>query len=93
MIKAIHEELYNANILALKTLIPIPLINETKITIFKPNPSNTNPKLIIVAQPISIVNLIPIIKSKKLPNPLIFNKNNLYPFITKLCFKLLVNYN
>ena len=34
-------------------------------------------------------------KFKKLPNPLIFNKNknNLYPFITKLHFKLLVNHN
>jgi len=42
-----------------------------------------------------IINLVPTIKSKKLPNPLIFNKNknNLYPFITKLRFKLLINYN
>jgi hypothetical protein len=36
-----------------------------------------------------------IIKFKKLPDPLIFNKNwnNFYPFITKLYFKLLINYN
>ena len=42
-----------------------------------------------------IINLIPIIKFKKLPNPLIFdgNWNNFYPFITKLYFKLLINYN
>jgi len=34
-------------------------------------------------------------KSKKLPNPLMFNRNrnNLYPFITKLHLKLLTNYN
>jgi hypothetical protein len=34
-------------------------------------------------------------KSKKLPNPLIFNRNwnDLYPFITKLRFKLLINYD
>ena len=43
----------------------------------------------------SIINLIPIIKSKKLPDPLIFNRNwnDLHPFITKLCLKLLINYN
>ena len=43
----------------------------------------------------SIINLVPIVKSEKLPNPLIFNKNknNLYPFITKLYFKLLINHN
>ena len=40
-------------------------------------------------------NLIPIMKSRKLPNPLIFNKNknNLCPFITKLHFKLFINHN
>ena len=34
-------------------------------------------------------------KSEKLLNPLIFNKNqnDLYPFITKLRLKLLINYN
>ena len=43
----------------------------------------------------SVINLIPTIKSKKLPNPPIFNRNwnNLYPFITKLRLKLLINYN
>ena len=43
----------------------------------------------------SIINSIPIIKSKKLPNPLIFNKNqnNLHPFITKLHLKLLINHD
>jgi hypothetical protein len=48
-----------------------------------------------VTQPVFIINLIPIIKSKKLPDPLIFNKNqnNFCPFITKLYFKFLINYN
>jgi hypothetical protein len=34
-------------------------------------------------------------KSKKLSNLLIFNRNwnDFCPFITKLCFKLLINYN
>ena len=42
-----------------------------------------------------IINPIPIIKSEKLPNPLIFNKNqnDLYPFIIKLRLKLFMNYN
>jgi len=41
------------------------------------------------------MNLVPTIKLEKLPNPLIFNRNqnNLYPFITKLRLKLLTNYN
>ena len=43
----------------------------------------------------SIINLTPIMKSEKLPNPLIFNRNwnDLYPFITKLYFKLFINHN
>ena len=42
-----------------------------------------------------ITNLIPIIKSEKLPNPLIFNGNwnDLCPFITKFRLKLFINYN
>jgi hypothetical protein len=42
-----------------------------------------------------ITNQVPIMKSKKLPNPLIFdgNQNDLHPFVTKLCLKLLMNYN
>ena len=40
-----------------------------------------------------IINLISIVKSEKPFNPLIFNKNNLYPFITKLRLKFLINYN
>jgi len=41
------------------------------------------------------MSLIPAMKSKKLSNPLMFNRNrnNLYPFITKLYLKLLMNYN
>jgi len=60
--------------LILKTLIVTPA-NKIKITIFKPGPLNMNFKLVIIALFISIINLIPIIKSKKLFNPLIFNKN------------------
>ena len=59
----------------LKTLVPIPPIDEIKIIIFKPNLLNINPKPAIVTQFIFIINLIPIIKFKKLPNPLIFNRN------------------
>ena len=79
----------------LKTLVPTPSIDKIKITISKPDLLNINPKLARVPQFISIINLITIIKSKKLPNPLIFNKNrnDLYPFITKLRLKLLINYN
>ena len=73
----------------METLVPIPFADEIKITILKPDPLNANPKLAIIAQFIFIT------KSKKLPNPLIFNRNqnDFYPFITKLCFKLLINYN
>ena len=43
----------------------------------------------------SIINSVPITKSEKLPNFLIFNRNrnNLRPFITKLRFKLLINHD
>jgi hypothetical protein len=75
LIKAIYKELYNTKILILKTLILIPSINKIKITIFKPNLLNINPKPAIVAQLVSIINLILIIKFKKLPDLLIFNKN------------------
>ena len=75
MIKAIYKELYNAKVLALKTPVLIPFVDEIKITILEYNPLNTNPKLVIVAQSVSIISLIPIIKSKKLPNPLMFDKN------------------
>ena len=53
----------------LETLVPTPSINKIEITILKPDLSNANPELVIVAQPISII------KSKKLPNPLIFDGN------------------
>ena len=49
----------------------------------------------MVTQPVSTINLIPIAKSKKLPNPLMFDRNwnNLYPFIIKLSLKLLMNHD
>ena len=88
LIRVIHEELRNVKALTLENLTPP--ANE-----IEPSPSNANLKPVIVAQPIPIINLIPIIKSKKFFNSLIFNKNqnNLYPFITKLHLKLLINYN
>jgi len=72
--EALYKELRNVKALLLKTLTTIP-INKIKITVFKPNPLNANTKLVIVTQPISIMSLIPTTKSKKLPNPLIFNRN------------------
>jgi len=45
---AIYKELYNLKALILKTLIATP-INKIKITIYKPNPLNINPKLVIIA--------------------------------------------
>jgi len=45
----------------------MPLVDEIKITIFKPSPLNINSKLVIITQFVT--------KSKKLPNPLIFNRN------------------
>ena len=48
LIKVIYKELYNAKVLALETLGPIPSIDEIEITIFKPSPLNTNPKSAIV---------------------------------------------
>ena len=59
----------------LETLIPTPSIDKIEITIFKPSPSNTNPKPVMVTQPVFTTNLIPIMKSEKLPNPLIFDGN------------------
>jgi hypothetical protein len=53
----------------LKTLVPTPSIDEIEITILEPDLLNMNTKAAIVAQPVSIV------KFKKLPNPLIFNRN------------------
>jgi len=43
----------------------------------------------------SIMNLIPIAKSEKLPDPLMFDRNwnDLRPFVTKLHLKFLINYN
>jgi len=72
--EALHKKLRNVKALLLETLITIP-INKIKITVSKPNLLNANTKLVMVTQPISIISLIPITKSKKLPNPLIFNKN------------------
>jgi hypothetical protein len=69
LIKAIYKELHNAKPLLLETMVPIPSIDEIEITILKPDLSNVNPKLAVIAQ------LISIIKFKKLPNPLIFNGN------------------
>jgi hypothetical protein len=75
LIKVIYKELYDAKVFVLETLIPIPSIDKIKIIISKLSLLNTNPKPAIVTQPVSIINLIPIIKSKKLPNPLIFDRN------------------
>jgi hypothetical protein len=69
LIKAIYKELHNAKLLVLETLVPTPSIDKIKITILESDLLNINLKLVIVAQPISII------KSKKLPNPLIFNRN------------------
>ena len=44
-----HKELYNAKVLILKTLVPTPSTEEIKITIFKPDLLNINPKLVIIA--------------------------------------------
>jgi len=71
--EALRKEPYNVKPLMLET--PTPPTNKIKITISKPGPLNANFKLVIVTQPISITNLIPVIKSKKLPNPPIFNRN------------------
>jgi len=46
--EVIHKELRNLKALILKTLIVIP-INKVGVTIYKPNPLNTNFKLVIVA--------------------------------------------
>ena len=59
----------------LETLVPTPSINKIEITVSKPGLLNTNPKPATVTQPIFIINQVPITKSKKLPNPLIFNGN------------------
>jgi len=45
---AIREELYNLKALILETLIVTP-INKIKITIYKPDLLNINPKLVIIA--------------------------------------------
>ena len=50
-------------------------MDEIEITASKPGLLNTNPKPAIVTQSVSIINPIPIIKSEKLPNPLIFDGN------------------
>ena len=44
----IREELRNLKALTLKTLIVTPA-NKIKITVYKPNPLNTNPKLVTAA--------------------------------------------
>ena len=69
MIKAIRKELHDAKLLVLETLVPTPSANKIEITILEPDPSNINPELAIVAQPVFIM------KSEKLPDPLMFNKN------------------
>ena len=58
----------------LEILIGTPA-NKIKITISKPSPTDTNPKLVTVAQPIPIISLVPTIKLEKLSNSLIFNRN------------------
>ena len=50
-------------------------MDEIEITVSKPGLSNTNPKPVTVTQPVSMTNLTLIMKSKKLPNPLMFDKN------------------
>ena len=73
LIEALRKELCNVQAFILET--PTPPINEINITISKPGPLNANSKPVIVTQPISITNLIPTTKSKKLPNPPMFNGN------------------
>ena len=75
MIEVIYKELYNAKVLILETLIPTPSMDKIEITISKPGLLNTNPKPVMVMQSVSMTNPTPIIKSEKLPDPLIFNKN------------------
>ena len=75
MIKVIYKELYNTKVLVLETPIPTPSMDKIKITISKPGLLNINPKPITVTQLIFTTNLTPIVKSKKLPNPLIFDRN------------------
>ena len=50
-------------------------MDEIEVTISEPGLLNINPKLVIVTQPMFMINLIPIIKFKKFPNPLIFDGN------------------
>ena len=50
-------------------------MDKIEITISKPGLLNTNPKPVMVMQSVSMTNPTPIIKSEKLPDPLIFNKN------------------
>ena len=47
-IEAICKELLNTKVLALETPVLTPSIDKIEITIFKPNPLNTNPKLAII---------------------------------------------
>ena len=76
MIEAIcKKKLYNIKVLILKTPIPTPPVDEIEITVSKPGLSNINSKLVTVTQSVSMTNLIFIIKSKKLPDPLMFNRN------------------
>ena len=53
----------------LETPVPTPFVDKIEITISKPDPLNVNPKPAVVAQ------FMHIAKSKKLPNPLIFDRN------------------
>jgi len=71
--ETLREELRNVKTLILETTIPP--ANEIKVTVSKPGPLNANFKLVMVTQPVSVTNLILITKSKKLPNPLIFDRN------------------
>ena len=48
LIKVIRKELYNTKVLILKTPEPIPFIDKIEITMSKPSPLNTNPKLVMV---------------------------------------------
>ena len=56
MIKAIYKKLYNAKVLALKTLVLTPSTNKIKVTIFKPDLLNTNPKPAVDMEVANIAN-------------------------------------
>ena len=92
--EVLHEELRNVKAFTSQTPTATPT-NEIEIMVPEPDPSNANTKPVTVTQPTFAANLIFIIKSEKLPNPPMFDRNwnDLRPFVTKLRFKLLINYN